>query len=218
MNLPVLALAAQSASEIDAALTTVFTRPEFDPPPRAPWWEWLLRALGDIVSFLRGLFPDFQLGEGSRSLIFWIVVGALVAAAVYLTVRLGLRLGRHRGRARGDSHTEPVAGPVSDTGPETAAEWERRAQELAAARRWREAALALYQSILRRLAARGALRIDPAKTPGDYREESRGDAESHRLLEGFLHGFEPLAFGGRVADEAAYERLVASAGLKVHRG
>ena len=88
-----------------------------------------------------------------------------------------------------------------------AAEWEARARRAAAEERWRDAAMALYQALLHRLDERGAVRYDAAKTPGEYRRESRRDVGAARMLEGFLRVWEPVAFGGRGADETVYSGL-----------
>jgi hypothetical protein len=97
----------------------------------------------------------------------------------------------------------------------SAASWESAAAAAAAAGRWREASLALYQVLLHRLDAVGAVRYDAAKTPGDYRRELRRDRGALGVLDAFLGPFEPIAFGGRPADAVIFERLrdaAASAG------
>src|SRR5690606_18084059 len=98
-------------------------------------------------------------------------------------------------------------GPDAPAEPMGAEGREQRAAALAAQGRWREAALALYQGRLHRLPAAGLVRLDPAETSGDYRRESRRDPASYRLLDTFLRRFEPLAFGGRPVDAAAFDSL-----------
>lgn len=196
----------QTAEEVDEALAAVFARPEFEPPARSPLWELVARGLTAIGDFLRGLIGFIDLGEGGRTLVFWLVTGTIALAAILLISRLirALTAGGSWRRGGGCAERTGVAAAPPPAGAE---DWDRRAAALAAEGRWREAALALYQSLLHRLAAQGVLSLDPAKTPGDYRRESRRDPESQRLLERFLQGFEPVAFGGHPADAGAYARL-----------
>lgn len=207
----------QSPEEVSRALEEILARPEFAPPPPSPVWDWISQALGAVWDFLRGLFPGFALGEGARGILFWLVIATLALAGLLLALRL---VGyRPKGRWRRPARTRgglPAAAEVA--APMTADGWETIARDLAARGRWREAALALYQAVLQRLAARGTIRLDAAKTPGDYRRESRRDAESHRRLDAFLRRFEPLAFGGRPADAEAFERLLEAAGARPANG
>jgi hypothetical protein len=84
--------------------------------------------------------------------------------------------------------------------------------------RLREASLALYNALVLRLDARGAVRFDPAKTPGDYRREVRANPAVARPFAAFVRGFEPVVFGGRALDPDGYERLRAAAGEAGVRG
>lgn len=207
----------QSPEEVSRALEEVLARPEFAPPPRSPVWEWIFDALGSVWDFLRGLLPGFAFGEGARGLLFWLVIATLAAAGLLLATRLAGRPSLRRWRRYRPLRRTAAAGGEA-AHPTTFDAWEMRARELAARGRWREAALALYQAVLLRLDARGAVHVDPAKTPGDYRRESRRDAESHHLLEAFLRRFEPVAYGGRAADAAAFEGLLEAAGMPSARG
>lgn len=210
------AVVLQSPEEVSQALDEILARPEFAPPARSPIWEWFFDAVGDLVDLLRDLLPALALGEGARGALFLIVISVLALAGVLLTAVLLERLSGARRRAGTRSRRLPAT--PSAPAPETAEDWEERARALAAEGRWREAAVALYHGVLHRLAARGAVRLDAAKTPGDYRRESRRDAEGHRLLEGFLRRFEPLAFGARPVDAAAFQRLVDASGIDRRHG
>lgn len=207
----------QSPEEVSRALEEILARPEFAPPPPSPVLDWISQALGAVWDFLRGLFPGFALGEGARGILFWLVIATLALTGLLLA----LRLARYRPKGQWRPRTRTRGGPAAgreEAAPTTADGWETLARDLAARGRWREAAMALYQAVLQRLAARGTIRLDPAKTPGDYRRESRRDAESHRLLDAFLRRFEPLAFGGRTADAEAFERLLEAAGARPGNG
>jgi hypothetical protein len=143
------------------------------------------------------------------------VVALLAAAAIGLLAHIfynsGIAFARERGAGPGDDGGGP-------RGPRTAADWEGAARRAAAEGRLREAALALYNALVLRLDARGALRFDPAKTPGDYRREVRANPEVARPFAAFVRGFEPVVFGGRALDAEGYERLRAAAGEAGARG
>lgn len=194
-----------SAAEIERALAEVFARPEFS--PREP--SLMARLLGRVATWLKELFPDFAITETHAQVVWWVVSGVIVVAAALLGVRLARGV-RGWWRGRGLAEGEVVESVVGVVGATPVAEWEAAAAGAAAAGRWREAVLALYQVLLLRLDAAGALRYDPAKTPGDYRREVRRDAAAGGILRTFLSSFEPVAFGGHLADAEIFERLRAA--------
>ena len=195
-------------AQVHDALEHVYALPEFAPVARSPIQEGLAAAWRWIRDVIRWLTPDFDFGQaGDRTLfIFLIVLMALVGifAVLHLSGVLRRLLRRQEGP---EAEARRAAGR-----PSRAAEWEARARKAAAAAHWREAALALYQALLLRLEEHGAVRYDPAKTPGDYRREARRNAEARGVLDGFLRAFEPVAFGGRPLDAGGYERLRDTAG------
>jgi hypothetical protein len=198
-----------SAAEIDQALARVYTRPELQ--PREPgamdafneWRRALLMRIGEWLSRFSGLRSD-------NPVVYWLVIGVLAAAGVAI---LGFLLWNTLARleSRGEEAAPAVQRGRVNARARTAVEWEEEARRAAAERRFREAAVALYQALLLRLEAAGALRYDPAKTPGDYRRETRRDPHAAGALTAFLRGFEPAVFGGRVLDGDGYERLRAAA-------
>jgi hypothetical protein len=108
---------------------------------------------------------------------------------------------------RGEPEAASGTDKAAKSRPRSAVDWEAEAARLAAEGRLREASAALYQALLLRLDGRGAVRFDPAKTPGDYRREARPHPEAARALTGFLRLFEPVAFGGRGLDAEGWERM-----------
>jgi uncharacterized protein DUF4129 len=197
------------AEQVRQALDHVYRRPEFAPPARSPVAD-LLRAIGRwigrVVDFL---IPDFDVGAAGERTFLWILVALMAAVGVAVLLHLAGVLPR----AWAQRETGGEGGALRRGGRASrAAEWEARAREAAGAGRWREAALALYQALLLRLDERGAVRYDPSKTPGDYRREARRSQEARRVLDGFLRGFEPVAFGARPLGPEGYERLKATAG------
>lgn len=193
----------QTPQEVQDALERAFSRPELTAPSGSPLRELIIRALRSLLDFLRDLLPSFRLGEGEGLALFVLVAGGFGLLAGHLLLRVIARTGARRkddeGRVEGRSQLAATAA--------SAADWDAMASSLAAEGHWREAAFALYHALLSRLAARGAVRLDPSKTPGDYRRESRRDPQAGHLLERFLRGFEPVAFGARSADESDFGRL-----------
>lgn len=189
---------------MDRAVAAVFQRPEFTAPtlsgPLARLAEWSQQVRAAVGEWLARLFVS----SGGGTVLFWIFVAwlALTALALGIYFARSTRRGwRARDRGVSTASGEDVPGVAG------AAEWEARARRAAAEERWRDAALALYQALLHRLEERGAVRYDAAKTPGDYRRESRHNLGAARMLDGFLRAWEPVAFGGRAADAAGYSGL-----------
>lgn len=200
-----------------AALERVYARPELAPREPGPL-DGIREAIGRVLARIGEWFLGFGALRGENPVVFWLVMAVLIAAGLaivgYFIRNTLLRLGQ-----------EP-AGPRTPRGPagaldaraRTAGEWEEQARASAAAGRFRDAAVALYQALLLRLEAAGALRYDPAKTPGDYRRETRGRDAAAGALTGFLRTFEPVVFGGRALDAEGYDRLRGAAGQAGARG
>jgi hypothetical protein len=200
-----------TGEQVHAALERVYARPELAPPapsPLDPVQELLRRIMARIGDWF-GSFGDLR---GENPVVYWLVMGTLIvvgAAIVAHFIRSTLASLDGPGPARA---APPAPGAVVDARARTAGEWEDEARRAAAAGRFRDAAVALYQALLLRMEAAGALRYDPAKTPGDYRREARRDPRAAGALTAFLRGFEPVVFGGRALDAAGYDRLRGAAG------
>lgn len=197
-------------AEVRAALERVYARPELAPPQPGlmDGFNDLVRRFGARIS---EWFDSFGSLRSENPVVYWLVMGSLillgVAIVVYFVRSTLLRL-----EDTGAPRRAPRPAGVIDARARTAGEWEEEARRAAAAGRFRDAAVALYQALLLRLEAAGVVRYDPAKTPGDYRRESRRDPRAAGALTSFLRGFEPVVFGGRALDAAGYERLRGAAG------
>lgn len=205
-----------STAQVDRALREVYAQPDFVASTEPPGvmdlvWEQIGKAVAWVFDRLSGIGAV----RSAAPVVFYIVVALLGAAAIGLLAHLFYTSGVAFTRDRGP-------GPGGETGewrgPRTAADWEGAARRAAAEGRLREASLALYNALVLRLDARGALRFDPAKTPGDYRREVRANPEVARPFAAFVRGFEPVVFGGRPLDPDGYERLRAAAGEAGARG
>jgi len=193
-----------SAAEVQAAVARVYARPAYAEHPDG-WREWLGRKLAAALGWLVEKLDSFSELRASHPWVFWAVVGWLALTAVALLAHLvwtALQAAR-----RAEPEAAGGAGKPRKSKPRTAADWEAEAARLAVEERLREASAALYQALLLRLDGRGAVRFDPAKTPGDYRREARPHPDAARALSGFLRLFEPVAFGGRGLDAEGWERM-----------
>ncbi|HEY0153491.1 MAG TPA: DUF4129 domain-containing protein [Longimicrobium sp.] len=205
-----------SAQEVDRALREVYAQPEFVAHKKPPGLMDLIREqIGRAFAWIINRLSGIAAVENAGPVVFYIMVALLAAAAIGLLAHLFYTSGIAFTRERG-------AGPADDgeslRGPRTAADWEGAARRAASEGRLRDASLALYNALVLRLDARGALRFDPAKTPGDYRREVRANPEVARPFAAFVRGFEPVVFGGRALDPDGYERLRAAAGEAGARG
>ena len=198
-----------TAPEVQRAVETVYRRPEFaEKEPGFGSWIW-----GRVASVLQWIFDriaDFGELRQSAPWIFWAVMIWLVATLLVIIGHL-VWTAVQAARMGADDPASATADGSPRTRPRTAVDWEAEAARLAAEGRLREAAAALYQALVLRLDARGAVRFDPSKTPGDYRREARKHADASRSLTAFLRLFEPVAFGGRGLDATGWERLKAAA-------
>lgn len=204
-------------AEVRAALERVYARPELAPRRPGP-----LDGVNDFFRRLFGRigdwFDSFGALRSDNPIVYWLVMGSLILLGLaIITYFVRSTLARLEGQ---DASPRIARGPAGgiDARARTAAEWEEEARRAAAAGRYREAAVALYQALLLRLEAAGVLRYDPSKTPGDYRRESRKDPRAAGALTAFLRGFEPVVFGGRALDAAGYDRLRGAAGEAGTRG
>jgi hypothetical protein len=207
------------SAAVGRALEAAFARPELAPPSPSPLRVWLAGVWNAFWEWVRGFFPGLQVGTQELRVLSYVVIALLVIAAVVVLLFLaGVAgewwTGRERRAPSGsDALRQHDADEV--TGAEG---WEAFARRAAERGEWRTAVLALYQALLLRLDEHGALRYDAAKTPGDYRREVRSDPALGRAFEAFLRGFEPVAFGTRPLDGAAYGRLRVLAGELGARG
>jgi hypothetical protein len=190
------------AEEVRTTLTEVLSRPEFQVPEPGPIALLLARISDALRELVLALVRRIPLPELGGSALPWLIRGALALAAVLLILHVVRALARRepptfRRRAAGAS--------VVPASPEP--DWYALAERAAGSGRFPQAALALYQALLTRLRDRGLIRLDPAKTPGDYRRELRGHPAVAGAMDRFLAAFEPMVFGGRAADREAFERI-----------
>lgn len=202
-----------SISEVERALDTVLARPEFapaDPPLLYRWLEGLRSWLGDTVwPFLSRFLPEPDWSHPGWELLGVVLfgAGALVGVALMLyLILLGVRALRGRSRRVREERAPAPGRPMG------AGDWEALAARSAERGDWREAALALYQAVVLRLGERGVVRVEPAKTPGDYRREARRQGSALvDQLDAFLSWFERVAYGRSEPGPDQYDSLLSTA-------
>jgi len=125
--------------------------------------EKLLRLLRDLLSSLRISVPGFADTRmvGNFMQFVWFGAGALaVVALIYFVWRRLNQLNVLALQARrGQSSSETML---------DAAAWRAQADQLAAAKQWKEACRALYFSLLKRLDEKGVVEFMPTRTNYEY--------------------------------------------------
>jgi len=182
-------------------VAAVFRQPAFDRTLRETLWD-------RIGEWLSDFFRRFRETAGDQPGLYWttvVVIGLLVLAAaarlVYLAVAHRDRSAARAGAAGGRGE---AAGGAADP--------RSRAQALAAAGNYTEAAHALYRALLEAIAQRERVRLHPSKTVGDYVRDLR--ARSSALFghfRDFARSYEVVVYGLGVCDRERYERLFALA-------
>ncbi|HET6763336.1 MAG TPA: DUF4129 domain-containing protein [Longimicrobiaceae bacterium] len=192
------------------ALQKVYARPEFAPERTDGWLHRLYTWWEGVKDAWWAWVWKLQVLQHTAPVVFWILIGWLAVAAIGIAVHLVYTFAQGW-RTREAALAAAASGSPGTPRARTADDWDEEARRAAAEGRLRDASIATYQALLLRLDARGVVRFDPAKTPGDYRREARKHAAAGPAMGGFLRQFEPVAFGGRPVDGGSYERLRAAA-------
>jgi hypothetical protein len=195
-------------ARIDEAIREVLSRAEFR-PHEPSWWERLVRWIGGYVgrAFDR-LVGWIDLDTALGRVIVALLVIVLVAIVVHLVWSLV-----HFGGSGKKAASASEAGAAADSALPASGAVRRElesARALAASGDFAAAMHALYRATLFRLDERTLVRFEPSKTAGDYRRELAA-AESRRTFGVLLDVFDPVAWGGRPAAHASFERMRAAA-------
>ncbi len=197
---------------------TVAGLPDAPPPPRTfverleDFFEWLNEKAKAFLRWLRDLFFPDRMKGGAGGLGVPLVVAILVillVAAVGTIAIVALR--RKRAAARGPEARSAPARSARDEDPlsRNASEWERFAQDLARAGRYREAIRAWYHAVLVTLFRAGLLHYRKDRTNWEYAFAlGPGHAWRPEFLEA-TRSFEREWYGRRDTPEDAageYER------------
>jgi hypothetical protein len=208
-----------TTAEVDRALEAVLARPEYALPEPSLLHRWsgaatrwfvedVWPALLELLPLPDATAPGWRILGGAV-----LFVGAAGGAAVLV---YGIVRSVRWWRARAGSSRHPDGHHAAS--PLTAGDWEVRARDAASRGEWRAAAHALYQATLLRLGEAGVVRVDPSKTPGDYRREARTrESGLTSSLEAFTQRFERVAYGKDDPGPQGYGSLSeAAASLAAH--
>ena len=165
----------------------------------------LRRSLADrvllwVTDILARLARRFEHGPSLRS----IGLGIALLLVVFVVVRAVASY-----RARNDQYGGSTR---KRRGVAIAEDAWLAADALAKGGRYEDAAHALYRGVMQAIGQRERLRLDPAKTSGDYaRELRRRGAPSLPPFRAFIARFDSVVYGHRPADAAALAELQALA-------
>ncbi|MGW0314667.1 DUF4129 domain-containing protein [Streptomyces flavidovirens] len=150
------------------------------------FWEWV----NDLFSAASGATPG-----GAVGLVVVVVLVVLLAAGLWL--RLGT-----------PQRTPPSEGTLFDEGPRSAAEHRTAAEAHAAAHRWNQAVQERMRAVVRSLEERALLDPRPGRTADEAAAEAGQSLPRHAgRLRAAAREFDDVTYGGRTADEQAYQRL-----------
>ncbi|MFG3494489.1 DUF4129 domain-containing protein [Streptomyces sp. NPDC047928] len=151
-------------------------------------WDWL----GELFASASGATPGGTLGL--------VVVVLLIVAVI---AALWWRLGTPQ-RALGGSDS------LFDEGPRSAADHRAAAERHAAADRWNQAVQERMRGIVRALEERTVLDPRPGRTADEAAAEAGRHLPAHAgELRAAARTFDDVTYGGRTADQRAYQRLKA---------
>lgn len=196
---------ALATDSLRTVLSTVFAAPKYAWVPRVEPGRWLWDQVRRLIERFAGL-------ETTAPLLFWTVVGLLVAVLVAIVVHAGyIMVGAMRYASARDAHERPATAERRDGG------WHRdRAARLAAEGRYPDAVRALFEGMVLDLDASGALRWHPSKTPREYAREARLDVEDRARLRALVDGVYAYSFAGLPCGPAEWEGWRQLAGGRWH--
>ncbi|MEU2182014.1 DUF4129 domain-containing protein [Streptomyces thermolilacinus] len=159
--------------------------------------NFLLRAMDAFFDWLGDLF-DAASGAAPGG---WLGIVVITIIVVGLVAALWWRLGTpHRVSVSGDS--------LFDAGPRTAADHRTAADLHAAAGRWNQAVQERMRAVVRSLEERTLLDPRPGRTADEAAAEAGRTLPAHAdELRAAAREFDDVTYGGRTADQRAYQRL-----------
>jgi hypothetical protein len=161
-------------------------------------WDWIRRWLEKLLPRqARAGLPD-----GSTSPL---AIAFVVGVAILLVV-LSVRALRRRGAAPSSSTSASTVSSARDEDPlsRESNEWERHAQELGAAGRWREAIRAWYHAVLVALFRAGLLHYQKGRTNWEYASRLGPELGWRPAFFDLTRLFDREWYGRRTSDSEAH--------------
>jgi hypothetical protein len=183
-------------AQAQAAAREILARAEFQPVHQT-WWDRLKAKMwGWIAQLFLGIDHATTAAPWLGRLLEWVL---FLAAAVGLLVWVLRMVRRQRLRV--------AIGGAAQASSEWAREmedWQRLAEQQAAAGAWREAIHALYWAAIVHLERQRAWRHNPARTPREYVRLLKAGSVEQRELRGLTSALERTWYGQRVARAEEY--------------
>ncbi|HKG90375.1 MAG TPA: DUF4129 domain-containing protein [Gemmatimonadaceae bacterium] len=200
MPLPQLPQTPLDPATVRDSVRAVFRDAAYDRTLRETLWDRISEWFGE-------LFRRFREAAGDQPAFYWttvVVLAAVAAAAAGRLIYLAV--------VRRDLSVAGRGGAAGRGGRRAAVDPRLRAQELAAAGDYTEAAHALYRALLEAISQRERVRLHPSKTVGDYVRDLRARSSSlFGRFRDFARSYEVVVYGLGVCDRDRYERLFALA-------
>lgn len=157
----------------------------------------LLRAMDAFFEWIGDLF-DAASGAAPGG---WLGIVVITVVVVALVGALWWRLGTPR-------RVPTSADSLFDEGPRSAADHRRAADRHAAAGRWNQAVQERMRAVVRSLEERTLLDPRPGRTADEAAAEAGRTLPAHADgLRAAAREFDDVTYGGRTADQRAYQRL-----------
>jgi hypothetical protein len=189
-----------SAQEIRSAARQIMDQPQFR--ERQSVWERLRQKLFELLAGLnRDWSPNFRV-------IGWILFGWCVLALLAVLGHMiwsivALIRTRRQGGAAGISSVGGIISPADRSFEDLYSEM----LALARSGDFRHAISLMLPALVRWLDDKGALRIHPSKTSGDYAREYPPGQPGRQSFRQFTNQFDAVVYGGHDFDSQAYQRL-----------
>ncbi|GAA4917207.1 DUF4129 domain-containing protein [Streptomyces coeruleoprunus] len=159
--------------------------------------NFLLRALNRFWEWVSDLFDSASSAAPGGALGLAVIALVVVALIAALWWRLGTP---HRTLGTADS--------LFEDGPRTATDHRATAERHAAAGRWNQAVQERMRAVVRSLEERALLDPRPGRTADEAAAEAGRVLPAHSAeLRAAAREFDDVTYGGRTADQAAYQRL-----------
>lgn len=127
-------------------------------------WDWLVHVLSPILG---PITRAFAAGRNVGTAVGIVLVVVALCGLAFVVVRLALAFARRNGRTARAAETLPSGASFADT------DWRAVAREAAARGEYARAIAALWAAALVVLDERALVTLDPARTPGEYRQSVR---------------------------------------------
>ncbi|MFI6414609.1 DUF4129 domain-containing protein [Streptomyces sp. NPDC050585] len=159
--------------------------------------NFLIRAMNAFFEWIGDLF-DAASGAAPGG---WLGIAVIAVVVVGLVAALWWRLGTPR-------RSPASADSLFDAGARTAAHHRAAAERHAAAGRWNQAVQERMRAVVRSLEERTLLDPRPGRTADEAAAEAGRTLPAHAdELRAAAREFDDVTYGGRTADQRAYQRL-----------